>query len=109
MNTDEAIADLQRWRATTEERFRTMPDDVRELRGDMAELKTDLKLLVQREHARKECPNPGLCLNLEPRISTLENWRNIVVGGALVTWLVICVTSIVAYDWIKAHFDLMKR
>jgi hypothetical protein len=30
---------------------------------------------------RKECPSPGLCLALEPRVRCLEDERNRAVGG----------------------------
>jgi len=30
---------------------------------------------------RKECPNPGACLLLEPRVRSLEDERNKAVGG----------------------------
>lgn len=65
----------------------TMETRVTILERDVAELRQlvpiihgmDKKLDVLA--ARKECPNPGGCLTLEPRVRALEDERNKALGG----------------------------
>ena len=66
---------------TMETRLAIVERDVNELR-QMREVihSMDKKLDVLAQ--RKECPNPGACLALEPRVRQLEDERNKAVGGA---------------------------
>jgi hypothetical protein len=53
---------------------------IRELTKEVATLSVAVARLEQQIQGRKECPAPGLCLSLQPRIEALEKAANISAG-----------------------------
>lgn len=43
------------------------------------------------------------------RLDSLENWRTMVVGGALVSWVVFTVLCYIAYDWAREHLTTVIK
>jgi hypothetical protein len=53
---------------------------IRELTKEVSLLNVTVARLEQQVKSRRECPNPGLCLTLQPRIEALEKQANISAG-----------------------------
>jgi hypothetical protein len=53
---------------------------IRELSKEVAVLSVAIARLESQMAARRECPNPGLCLALQPRLEALEKQSNISAG-----------------------------
>jgi len=110
-NMDERLQEIEQWKAAAEERLRTLfrisgetnealrdaTKGIKELTVSMSLLNTQLAVIVTQNAGRKDCPNPGMCKDLEPRIAELEkkevafsgSWRGIVFvfgcGAAVVS------------------------
>jgi len=63
-----------------ETRLQIVERDVAELR-QLVPVTYSMDKKLDMLAARKECPNPGACLLLEPRVRSLEDERNKAVGG----------------------------
>jgi hypothetical protein len=53
---------------------------IRELTKEVSELSVAVARLESQMGSRKECPSPGLCLALQPRLEALEKLANIHAG-----------------------------
>lgn len=82
-----------------------------ELREDLSKIYGILDVI--REHQAKStanpCPEPGSCIPLREtvktvgdRVTNLEAWRNLIVGGGIVAWVFILGAIYVAYDYLKS-------
>jgi uncharacterized coiled-coil protein SlyX len=92
---NERLQEIEQWKAGAEERLKTLFNKmgeqsealkdatraVRELNITVTTLTTQLAVLVSQHANRKDCPNPGLCKELEPRVAELEKKEVAFVGS----------------------------
>jgi len=83
------------WQASAEERFKTLFRIVgehnealrentktnKELSCQVSMLSTQIAVLISQNSTRKDCPAPGMCRELEPRIAELEKKESAFVGS----------------------------
>ena len=46
---------------------------------------------------------------IEARVNRLEGWRNIIVGGSAVAWIVFTAFCWVAYDWLRDNLATLSE
>jgi hypothetical protein len=46
---------------------------------------------------------------IDSRVSKLEGWRNIIVGGSAVAWIVFTAFCWIAYDWLRENLATISE
>jgi hypothetical protein len=94
-NHEERISDVENWKSGAEERIKTLfrmageaneslkesTLSMKELNHSVTVLTTQIAVLVAQNAARKDCPSPGSCLEMRPRLEALEKDRTAFVGS----------------------------
>ena len=91
---EQTIGELRAKVNTLEGEQERSRDDRRELFKLVRDIHGDVRAMKERQESLE---------NVESDISDLKNWRNIVVGGSIVAWLVFAASCAAAWDWAKAH------
>lgn len=89
-----------------ETRVTILERDVQELR-QMSVLVHQMDKKLDIALARKECPDPGACMRLVPRVESLEMTRAETKGGGKVIAAIVGASATIgaALSWLFTHFQ----
>jgi hypothetical protein len=109
MSTDDQLTDLRRRVEILENSHAAIFEKLDDIREAIGQLVTQSAL-----HSRNQCPDPGACLRLAPRIETLEQWRtqieawrNQLVGvgiAAKAGWVLLGGSITAGLTWLVSHW-----
>lgn len=94
-DVNERLQEVEQWKAAADERIKTLfhmageasasikahTEATTALSNNVAVLSTQIAVLVAQGAARRDCPNPGMCKELSPRIDALEKKETAFVGS----------------------------